>query len=213
MSNIFTDSIILFILKIVSFYFCIMFSLKLLRNYLFKSKKSIMIILGSGGHTGELLLMIKKLDFNKFSSCYFLSAHNDKNSENKAKETIQINNYKNTKFHFLKIYRARNVGQSFISSIPTTIYALFQSFIILIKNRPNMVVTNGPGVAFPIIFIGYILRILMILSEFKIMFIESYCRTKSISLCGKMVEPLCDRFIVLWKNLESKKREYLGKIL
>ena len=76
-----------------------------------------------------------------------------------------------------------------------------------------MVVSNGPGVAFPIIFIGYILKLFMILYEFKIMFIESYCRSKSISLCGKLVEPICDRFIVLWKNLETKKREYLGKIL
>ena len=206
-------SVLIFLLKLIVFYFCIMFGLKLIRIYLFKSKKSIMIILGSGGHTGEILLMIQKLDFNKFSSCYFVSSHNDKNSENKAKESIQINKYKNTKFYFLKIYRARNVGQSFISSIPTTLYALFQSFFILIKYRPNMVVTNGPGVAFPILFIGYILRKLMILCEFKIMFIESYCRTKSISLCGKIVEPFCDRFIVLWKNLETKKREYLGKIL
>ena len=206
-------STIYFCLKLLVYYFCIMFGLKLIRTYVFKSKKSIMIILGSGGHTGEILLMIQKLDFNKFSSCYFVSSHNDKNSENKAKESIPIDKYKNTKFIFLKIYRSRNVGQSFISSIPTTLYALFQSFFILIKYRPNMVVTNGPGVAFPILFIGYILRILMILCEFKIMFIESYCRTKSISLCGKIVEPLCDRFIVLWKNLKSKKREYLGKIL
>ena len=206
-------SVLLFLLKIIVLYFCIMFGLKLIRTYVFKSKKSIMIILGSGGHTGEILLMIQKLDFNKFSSCYFVSSHNDKNSENKAKESIPIDKYKNTKFIFLKIYRSRNVGQSFISSIPTTLYALFQSFFILIKYRPNMVVTNGPGVAFPILFIGYILRILMILCEFKIIFIESYCRTKSISLCGKIVEPLCDRFIVLWKNLKSKKREYLGKIL
>ena len=206
-------STIYFCLKLLVYYFCIMFGLKLIRTYVFKSKKSIMIILGSGGHTGEILLMIQKLDFNKFSSCYFVSSHNDKNSENKAKESIPIDKYKNTKFIFLKIYRSRNVGQSFISSIPTTLYALFQSFFILIKYRPNMVVTNGPGVAFPILFIGYILRILMILCEFKIIFIESYCRTKSISLCGKIVEPLCDRFIVLWKNLESKKREYLGKIL
>jgi len=209
----FTTTTLLFLLKLLVFYFIIMFGLKLIRIYLFKSKKSIMIILGSGGHTGEILLMIQKLDFNKFSACYFVSSHNDKNSENKAKESIQIKNFPNTKFHFLKIYRARNVGQSFASSVPTTLYALFQSLFILIKYRPNMVVTNGPGVAFPILFIGYILRLFMVLCEFKIMFIESYCRTKSISLCGKIVEPLCDRFIVLWKNLESKKREYLGKIL
>jgi len=206
-------SSIYFILKLALYYFLIMFGLKLIRKYVLNPKKSIMIILGSGGHTGEILLMIKKLDFNKFSSCYFVSSHNDKNSENKTKESIDMNNFKNTKFQFIKIYRARNVGQSFISSIPTTIYSLFQSLFILIKTRPNMVVSNGPGVAFPIIIIGYILKILMILYEFKIMFIESYCRSKSISLCGKLVEPFCDRFIVLWKNLETKKREYLGKIL
>ena len=213
MFNIFSFSTLLFFVKCIVCYFCIMLGLKLIRTYLYKSKKSIMIILGSGGHTGEILLMIQKLDFNKFCECYFVSSHNDKNSENKAKESIQIDKFKNTKFHFLKIYRARNVGQSFVSSIPTTLYALFQSFFILVKYRPNMVVTNGPGVAFPLIFIGYFLRIVMVLIEYKIIFIESYCRTKSISLCGKIVEPLCDRFIVLWKNLETKKREYLGKIL
>ena len=190
-----------------------MFGLKLFRKYILNPKKSIMIILGSGGHTGEILLMIKKLDFNKFSSCFFVLSHNDKNSENKTRESLDLNNYKNTKFQFIKIYRARNVGQSFISSIPTTFYSLIQSFFILLKTRPNMVISNGPGVAFPIIIIGYILKIFMILYEFKIMFIESYCRSKSISLCGKLVEPFCDRFIVLWKNLETKKREYLGKIL
>ena len=206
-------STLLFFLKIIVFYFCVMSGLKFIRIYLLKSKKTIMIILGSGGHTSEILLMIKKLNFSKFSSCYFVISHNDKNSENKAKELIPKDKYKNTKFIFLKIYRARNVGQSFISSILTTLYASIQSFFILIKYRPNMVVTNGPGVSFPIIFVGYILRIFMILSEFKIMFIESFCRTKSISLCGNIVEPLCDRFIVMWKNLESRKREYLGKIL
>ena len=212
-SALFSYSTLMLILKLILFYFIIMLGLKLIRKYLFNSKKSIMIILGSGGHTGEILLMLKKLDYNKFSDCYLVSSHNDKNSENKAKESIEISKFTKTKFHFVKIYRARNVGQSFISSIPTTIYALLQSFYILIKYRPNLVVTNGPGVAFPIVFIGYFLKVILILAEFKIIFIESFCRTKSISLCGKIVEPLCDRFIVLWKNLANKKREYLGKIL
>ena len=206
-------STLYFCLKLFIYYFSAMFILKLIRKYILNPKKSIMIILGSGGHTGEMLLMLKKLDFNKFSSCYFVSSHNDKNSETKTKESIDIESFKNTKFHFIKIYRARNVGQSFLSSIPTTIYSLIQSLFILVKTRPNMVVSNGPGVAFPIIMIGYVLKLVMILYEFKIMFIESYCRSKSISLCGKLVEPFCDRFIVLWKNLETKKREYLGKIL
>lgn len=198
--------------KILIFYYIFMFGLKIIRKYLF-TKKSIMFVLGSGGHTGELLIMIQKLDFNKFCDCYFVVSHNDKSSERKVNEVIKLDEYKKTHFHFITIYRARNVGQSFISSIPTTIYSLLQSVFILIKYRPNMIVSNGPGVSFPLMFIGYIFRILLILAEFKILFIESYCRTKSISLCGKMIEPFSDRFIVLWESLKSKKREYLGKIL
>jgi beta-1,4-N-acetylglucosaminyltransferase len=53
----------------------------------------------------------------------------------------------------------------------------------------------------------------MILIEFKILFIESFCRTQNVSLAGKLIEPVSDKFIVLWKKLANKKREYLGKIL
>ena len=172
-----------------------------------------MIILGSGGHTGEILIMLSKLNFNKFTDVFFVSSHNDKSSENKVKETIKINDFKNTKFHFEKIYRSRNVGQSFKSSIFTTIYALFQSFGIMMKTRPSLVVSNGPGVAVPIIYIGFILKILLVLQEFKILFIESYCRTTSISLSGKLLQPICDKFIVLWEHLKGGKKEYIGKIL
>lgn len=172
-----------------------------------------MIVLGSGGHTGELLIMVKQLDFNKFTDCFFVSAHNDKNSEKKAREYINISSFPKTKFHFEKIYRSRNVGQSFFSSIFTTLFALFHAVFIVIKTRPSIVVTNGPGVAVPLLYIGFIFEKLAILSEFKILFIESFCRTTSISLTGVIVEKICDKFIVLWKKLEKGKREYIGKIL
>ena len=206
------NSIILILIRFIAYYFIIMFSLKIIRQKIF-NKKSIMIILGSGGHTGEILIMLSKLNFNKFTDVFFVSSHNDKSSENKVKETIKINDFKNTKFHFEKIYRSRNVGQSFKSSIFTTIYSFFQSLGIILKTRPNLVVSNGPGVAVPIIYMGFILKLLFILQEFKILFIESYCRTTSISLSGKLLQPICDKFIVLWKHLKNRKKEYIGKIL
>jgi beta-1,4-N-acetylglucosaminyltransferase len=177
-----------------------------------------MIVLGSGGHTGELLIMLSKLELDKFSKIFFVSSHNDVRSEGKAKEVLNLNKSKiqknkkiNIKFH--KIYRSRNVGQSFFTSIFTTLYSMFQSTLLILKARPNLIVTNGPGVALPLVYIGYILNKLLILSEFQIFFIESYCRTKSLSLSGKLIQPVADKFIVLWKDLASNKREYLGKIL
>ncbi|MCQ2820853.1 MAG: hypothetical protein MJ252_26645, partial [archaeon] len=180
----------------------ILFGLKVIRKKIF-TNKSIMIIFGSGGHTGELILMLKKLDFNKFSDCYFISAHSDKNSEIKVKENFNLDKFTKTKFHFIKIYRSRSVGQKTLSSIFTTLYALLQSFFILLKTRPSIAVSNGPGTAIPILFMGYFLRKVMILSEFKILFIESYCRTNYISRSGKLVEFIADKFIVLWEKLKG----------
>lgn len=189
-----------------------MWSINLLRKRIWTSK-SIMIILGSGGHTGELLIMLSKLNFNKFSDCFIVSAHNDKNSNNKAREVIQINKYPNTKFIFENIYRSRNVGQSFKSSIPSTLFALFQAFWLICKTRPSIIVSNGPGVAVPLLFSGYIMKKIMVIAQLKILFIESYCRTESVSLTGKIVEMICDKFIVLWESLKRDKREFIGKIL
>jgi beta-1,4-N-acetylglucosaminyltransferase len=110
-------------------------------NYMRKilNKKSIMITLGSGGHTGELLLMIKNLKLEKFAKVYFVISHNDTASENKLYENIDYKNNKN-KIELMKIYRSRNVGQTFKSSILTTIISFFHSVILIIKARPNMVI-------------------------------------------------------------------------
>ena len=93
--------------------------------------KTLMIVLGSGGHTGELLIMLKKLDFSKFSEIYVISSMNDKHSENKFREAFNVT--KIEKCNFFKIYRSRNVGQSFKSSIFTTIFSMLHSIFILLK--------------------------------------------------------------------------------
>jgi beta-1,4-N-acetylglucosaminyltransferase len=204
---------IITIIKYIFYYFLLMASINIVRKKIF-DKKSIMIVLGSGGHTGELLIMLQKLDFSKFSNIFFISSHNDVRSEGKAREVLKIESREDKdKFQFYKIYRSRNVGQSFFSSIFTTIYAMIHSVGIILRTRPSLIVTNGPGVSLPLVYIGYILHKLKILCEFKVLFIESYCRTKSVSLAGKLIQPVADRFIVLWKAIANKKREYLGKII
>lgn len=201
-----------FLFKFFVSFFLFLFGLKILRKLLF-TDKSIMIILGSGGHTGELILMLKKLNFSKFSNCYFISAFSDINSDNKVKENFKLDSFKNTKFHFIKIYRCREIGQSALSSVISTIIALFHSLYIILITRPSIIVTNGPGTAVPLVLIGYILKKLFILIECKIMFIESYCRSKCLSRTGLILSYISDKFIVLWEDLKGGNREYLGKIL
>jgi beta-1,4-N-acetylglucosaminyltransferase len=200
-----------FLIKFIVYYFLFMVSLNILRSKLF-NKKSIMIVLGSGGHTSELLIMLKKLDLNKFSEIFFVSSLNDSRSESKVHEVFKnLNNLNNLKF--FKIFRSRNVGQSFVSSIFTTILAMLHSIYLILVSRPSMIITNGPGVALPLVYIGYIMKKLKILTEFKILFIESFCRTRSVSLAGKLIQPVADKFIVLWPEIANQNREFLGKII
>ena len=125
--------IILFIIN----YCTIMYIL----NRFIAKKNKLMVILGSGGHTGEMLLMIKKLNLLKFKTITFVYSKNDSSSLNKLKETFsQIEALNN--IQICKIFRSRNVGQSFKSSIFTTLYSFIESVYIIIKYRPNLVIYN-----------------------------------------------------------------------
>ena len=124
---------ILIILIILNYYIIMR-----ILNKILAQKNKLMIILGSGGHTGEMLLMIKKLDLNKFRKVYFVYSKNDSTSLKKLKETFpEIEN--NNKIKIFSIYRSRNVGQTYKSSILTTIYSFFEAFLIIFKTRPNLV--------------------------------------------------------------------------
>lgn len=134
------------------YYYIAIFSIFILRKLLFsKSLKSIMIILGSGGHTGEMLIMIKKLDFSKFSNVYFLTSSGDIGSKNRTllnldvfKNSKKLDDntyiYNNTNIKFENIIRSRNVGQSYVTSVFTTILSIFHSLYIILKCKiPNLV--------------------------------------------------------------------------
>lgn len=194
-------------------YLVILLSYRFYLTRIIGKRKNLMIILGSGGHTGEMLIMLKKLNLGKFTKVIFVTSQNDSNSLKKLNETFDIHNCNNVTV--VSIFRSRKVGQSYLSSVITTLVALLHSVILIFKTNPNLIVTNGPGVALPLCWIGYALNKLLVLQNLKILFIESYCRTKSLSLSGKLIKPISNRFIVLWKSLNeiNPKTEYLGKII
>ena len=51
-------------------------------------KKTILIVLGSGGHTGEMMILLKDLDFKKYHHVYFLRANEDRNTEIKVRKLM-----------------------------------------------------------------------------------------------------------------------------
>ena len=67
---------------------------------------STIIIFGSGGHTGEMIKLIKNLDKDKYSPLYFLLAHSDVTSKPKI---IHSDNSIAERVEWLTIHRSREV--------------------------------------------------------------------------------------------------------
>lgn len=76
------------------------------------------------------------------------------------------------------------------------------------RRRPDAILSTGAGLAVPFFLIGKLLRI-------RLVYVESVTRTESISLSGRLVYPLADRFFVQWPAAAKRLRraEYAGGIL
>lgn len=138
-------NIVYSIIYYIALYYMIMFPIKIFRQQLTK-EKNIMIVLGSGGHTGEMLILINKLNFKKFNKITFVYSIGDISSRKKVFEKFNIPitdsniiDSNNTTIEFKEVFRSRQVGQSFKSSIFTTIKAMIHSVFIVLQTRPNMV--------------------------------------------------------------------------
>jgi beta-1,4-N-acetylglucosaminyltransferase len=79
---------------------------------------------------------------------------------------------------------------------------------ILRHRRPDAILSTGAGLAVPFFLVGKLLGI-------RLVYVESVTRTETISLSGRLVYPLTDRFFVQWpKPAERLRRaEYAGGIL
>jgi beta-1,4-N-acetylglucosaminyltransferase len=108
-----------------------------------------------------------------------------------------------------KIYveRARKFNESFIKSIFRSIILFFRSLKIIKKNKIDLIITCGPGIAIPVCYAAKLLAK-------KIIFIESWSRVSKKSTAGKLVYPISDLFFIQWKdNLKNyPKAIFAGRL-
>ena len=172
----------LIILKIIREFF--------VENYLQNKSESVstLIVLGSGGHTSEMLRLISALDKTKYSPQTYMLAETDTSSLSKVQAM-------NLEGQIEVIPRSREVGQSWISTIFTSIRATLSCAKLLWKYDPKLLLCNGPGTCVPPCLIAWIYNILF-LRRTKIVFVESICRIKTISLSGKILCHIADACLV-----------------
>lgn len=172
----------------------------------------LMVVMGSGGHTSEMVSLVSSLldrddgIKTQLKTIVPVITFGDKLSEDRLKLVVSDQAILSQTIH---VSRSRQVGQSYLSSVFTTIRSLFDALAVSIFHRPNLLLVNGPGVCLPLVLATRLLSPASV-----IVFVESFCRTRSLSLTGKIIyhSGLAHHFVVQWPKLKAKyeRSHYFG---
>jgi beta-1,4-N-acetylglucosaminyltransferase len=124
--------------------------------------------------------------------------------------------------------RARKIFQSIWSTPFTSVQCLLACFRILMSSSrtsetrlgyPDLIISNGPATAVMVIFASLILRFLGLPGtngSMRTIYVESWARVRRLSLSGKILLRVVDRFLVQWERLAKElngKAEYIGVLV
>lgn len=82
-------------------------------------------------------------------------------------------------------------------NIPNLIRNFFLALYVILKERPQLVLSTGAGVVVPFIILAKLCGI-------QTAFIESFTRVKELSLSARLVLPFLDALYVQWEQLQAK---------
>lgn len=219
----------------------------------------VLIVLGSGGHTAEMMRLLRGLDTSTYAHRSYVVSSGDKFSAGRAVafergleggrgvddegegiegekgrggDGVKRVNTGPAHYDISVIPRARAVHQSLLSTplsalrclgaavrpllststststSPSTSAATSTSPSDLASTPPSLILTNGPGTAVIIVLAALILRFLDIRGiestrRCRTMYVESFARVTTLSLSGRLLVRVVDRFLVQWEGLEG----------
>ncbi|OAY84019.1 UDP-N-acetylglucosamine transferase subunit ALG14 homolog isoform X1 [Ananas comosus] len=183
-----------------------------------------LIVLGSGGHTAEMLSIVNVLLKDRFAPRFYVAAATDNMSLQKARvledSLVQHGEPSEGKkieaSQYMQIYRSREVGQSYVTSIGTTLVAIAHAVWLVLKIRPEVIICNGPGTCIPLCVSAFLFKILGVKWS-CIFYVESIARVRKLSLSGLLLYKLrmADQFVVQWPQLQKKypRALYEGRLM
>ncbi|KAF7563337.1 hypothetical protein G7046_g804 [Stylonectria norvegica] len=187
-----------------------------------------LFVLGSGGHTKEMLMMMDDgfCDFGSFHRRYLISS-GDKMSENHLEDyETELRALCDTKKKEVGTYdkcvvtRARRVHQPLWSTPFTALLSILDIFPVLLSppaNRigqrlqyPTQIFSNGPATGFFVGLAVHILKIFYLVPEdkMKFVYVESWARISTLSLTGKLFyyTGIADIFLVQHEKVAARYR-------
>lgn len=188
------------------------------------------IVLGSGGHTAEMVDLLREVDPRRYLHRTYIISSGDNFSSQKAAEIEKVMQQRCSKerptregevsnltgvWNIEIVPRARKIHQPLITTPLSCLSCLAGCFRALYNasktsrahpgEYPDVIVANGPATAIIVAIAATTMRFIAIapLQSMKIVYVESFARVKTLSLSGRILLRfgVCDTFLVQWEGL------------
>ena len=158
--------------------------------------KKLLVVLGMGGHTSQMLRLVNSLG-DKYHYEYVIG-DDDSTSRNQIKKTGKV--------YVMKTPRLMK-DKSLLTVTSKMVPATLDSLRILTKSKPHAIISAGPSLTIPLFYLAKPLGI-------KTIFVESWVRVHHKSQTGKLVYPISDLFLVQWLTMKKAypKAVYAGRL-
>lgn len=172
----------------------------------------LMATFGSGGHSTEMLMLLrnarvsdKLLDEanSSISQLVCLISDDDSFTEEKLNKAFRPSDNKTT---FIRVRRPRAIKQSYLTSVLTVLSTLWTCIGVIRRTKPALCLTNGPGISVTCAIAIRVIQLFDWTYKCHILYVESFCRTRTLSLTGKIIHSLrlADDMYVQWPDVARK---------
>jgi UDP-N-acetylglucosamine transferase subunit ALG13 len=168
-----------------------------------QEKLNVCIVLGSGGHTSEMINTLRVISQpswkSKMFDVFYVVSATDKDSSAVAERFEKDHGEREARI--LRIPRAREVGQSYLTSMWSTLRALSVCLSHMWTEQPDVIITNGPGVCIPVVGASLMVAAVCFHPRPLVAYFESFTCVDHLSMSGSLLLPIADVFTVQWKAL------------
>ncbi len=126
-------------------------------------------------------------------------------------------------YRVMEVHRARRIHQSLRTTPWTSMKCLWDCMNILQPSDgfplwPDLIITNGPGTGVIVVLAAVLLKYAGLRGshgKLRTIYVESWARVKGLSLSGKILLRMVDRFLVQWASLQrvGRRAEYRGVLV
>lgn len=109
----------------------------------------LMVVLGSGGHTAEMLALAGRLDKERYKPRCYVVGQTDSLGPAKASAaeeslSTHVTEISNASWSVRSLPRSREVGQSYLTSVWSTLKASYAAVGVVWEEAPDLVCQNFP---------------------------------------------------------------------